>query len=115
MRRAVTAKSWLKTCSPQSRLSLELSGEAEEMRLPPLVQIILYFSAAKVACKRSLIAALCCPAALLIEHAQAIKVTGRGFFRLFIFISSVVHVIEYSVARQEVRLEEVLTLQSYVR
>lgn len=82
MRRAVTAKSWLKTCCPQSRLSLELSGEAKEISLLPLVQLILYFSAAKVACKQSLIAALCHPAALLIEFAQWIKVTGSIFWAI---------------------------------
>lgn len=60
----------------------------------------LYFSTAKVACKHTLIATLCLPAALLIEHAQGIKVTRR-FFCKVIFRSFWVCVIGRSVERQE--------------
>lgn len=85
MRRAVTARFRWKTCCPQSSLSLELSGEAKEIRLSLSVKLMLNFSIAEVACKQTLIATRCLLAALMIEHAQGIKVTGRFFFlRLFL-------------------------------
>lgn len=76
MRRAVTARFRWRTCCHQSSLSLELSGEAKEMRLPPSIQLgILCFSAAKVVCKQTLITPACLVTALPVEHAQGIKVT----------------------------------------
>lgn len=115
MRRAVTARFRWKTCCPQSSLSLELSGEAKEIRLSLSVKLMLNFSIAEVACKQTLIATRCLLAALMIEHAQGIKVTGRFFFFKVIFRPSLVHVIGYRVERQEIWLVGALTLQSYVK
>lgn len=83
MTKAVTARSWWKTYCPRSSLSLELSGEAKETRLPPPIQLIPFVSTTKVACKQTLIATPCLLTALLIECAAGIKVTGRFFFFSF--------------------------------
>lgn len=72
MRKAVTVRSWWKICCPQSKLSLERSGEISSI----IPTHFTYFSAALYATYKVI----------------------RRFVPLY-FSSSLVHVIEYSVRR----------------